>query len=157
MSIKDPKITVILPNIRSLYNVGSIFRTADAVGIEKIYLTGYSGRPDKNEQKIAKTALGAHHTVPWKYEFHTWRVIEKLKQNGYIIIALEMTGESLDIRRFKPKSKLALMVGNEVKGLSPQLLNRCDHVLHLPMTGTKESLNVSIAFSIAAYYLKFFT
>jgi len=150
------KLSIILPNIRSLYNIGSIFRTSDAVGVEKIYLTGYSGRPDKNLQ-IAKTALGAEQSVPWEYCFHTWKIIEKLKQQNYEIIALEQSKSSIDYRKFKlgKTDKIALIVGNEVNGLSEKILNRVDRTVHLPMSGKKESLNVSVAFGIIAYYLKF--
>jgi len=149
-------LSIILPNIRSLYNVGSIFRTSDAIGVEKIYLTGYTGRPDKNEPQIAKTALGAHKYVPWEHHYHTWQVIEKLKKEGYFIIALEQSTSSIDIREINSSDKVALIVGNEVKGLSKQLLNRCDQAVELPMKGMKESLNVSVAFGVAVYYLKFF-
>ncbi len=148
------QISVILPNIRSLYNIGSIFRTADAIGVEKIYLTGYSGTPDKQE-KIRKTALGAENNIPWEYHFHTWQVIENLRKQGFQIIALEQTPQSLDYRKLKPKNKVALIVGNETKGLSKSILNRCDYHLELPMIGKKESLNVSVSFGILAYHLRF--
>jgi len=147
-------LTIILPNIRSLYNIGSIFRTADACGVEKVYLTGYSGRPDKQD-KIAKTALGAEKNVPWEHHHDTWRVIEKLRTEGYQIVALEQSKESVDYHEFKSADKVALIVGNEVKGLSKELLKRTDIHIHLPMVGKKESLNVAVAFGITAYYLKF--
>jgi tRNA G18 (ribose-2'-O)-methylase SpoU len=149
-------LIAILPNIRSLYNIGAIFRIADAVGIEKIYLTGYSGRPDK-QPKIAKTALGAQDSVPWEYVYHTWQVIEKIKKQGYQIVGLEKNKSSLDYRKFKPKNKIALIVGNEKTGISHPIQKRCDQVIHLPMKGIKESLNVAVAFGIISYHLKYFT
>jgi 23S rRNA (guanosine2251-2'-O)-methyltransferase len=146
---------VILPNIRSLYNIGSIFRTADAIGVDKIFLTGYSGRPDK-QPKIAKTALGAENFIKWEYKFHTWQVIEDLKKQGFDIVALELTKQSVDFRKFKSKNKkIALIVGNEVKGLSKQILRRCDQTIHLPMVGKKESLNVGVAFGVLGYFIQF--
>ena len=143
---------VILPNIRSLYNVGSIFRTSDALGVSKIYLTGYTGRPDK-EPKIAKTSLGAESTVPWEHIYHTHQLLNKLKGEGYTIVALELTPDSLDYRDFEVPAKLALLVGNEVKGLSKNLLKYCDATISLPMLGKKESLNVSVAFGAIGYQL----
>jgi len=149
--MKEQFVTI-LPNIRSLYNIGSIFRTADAAGIDKIYLTGYSGRPDRQPQ-IAKTALGAEKSVAWEYHYHTWQVIEDLKKQGFQIIALEQTKTSIDYRKYKPQQKVALLVGNEKTGLSKQILKRCDKIIHLPMKGQKESLNVAVAFGIISYYL----
>jgi tRNA G18 (ribose-2'-O)-methylase SpoU len=148
------KLVVILPNIRSLYNIGSIFRTADAIGVEKIILTGRSGRPDK-QSKIEKTSLGAEKSVTWEYEFHTWRLIEKLKKQGFEIVGLELTKNSLDYRKYKPKNKVAIILGNEVSGIAKSLLNRCDKIIHLPMVGKKESLNVAVAFSVIGYFIKF--
>ena len=145
---------VILPNIRSLYNIGSIFRTADACGVDKIFLTGYTGRPDK-QPKIGKTALGAQDSVPWEYVCQTKRVIERLKKQGFEIIALEQTKKSIDYRKYKPTKNIALIVGNEVTGLPKNILNNCDKFIELPMIGQKESLNVSVAFGIVVYHLIF--
>ncbi|HUT21883.1 MAG TPA: TrmH family RNA methyltransferase [Candidatus Bipolaricaulota bacterium] len=149
------KIVLILPNIRSAFNVGSIFRTADAAGIEKIYLCGYTPRPDKDEKKIAKTALGAENKVAWEYKKQAGRLIDDLKKQGYQIIALEKTKKSLNYLKFKPKFSAAIILGNEVKGVSAALLEKSDKTVHLPMMGEKESLNVSVACGIFAYYLKF--
>ena len=146
-----------MPNIRSLYNVGSIFRTSDACDVEKIYLTGHTGRPDK-EPKITKTALGAELNIPWEYAFQTARVIKQLKQDGYHILALENSRGSIDYREMKQlPAKVAIIVGNEVKGLSRTLLSQVDQTVNLPMMGKKESLNVSVAFGILAYFIKFQT
>lgn len=150
-------VRIIAPNIRSLYNIGAIFRIADAAGIDKVYLTGYSGRPDK-QQKIAKTALGAEKTVPWEHQYHTWRVIEQLREEGFFIIGLEKNKQSKDYRSFPIKyDKIALILGNEKTGILPPIQKRCDVLLHLPMQGKKESLNVAVATGIISYHLMFFT
>lgn len=147
------QVVVILDNIRSRENVGSIFRTADAAGVSKIYLCGITPQPP--HEKISKTALGADLTVPWKYHKQTWRLIEKLKKDGYQIIALERTKDAENIFKIKRNSKLiALIVGNEVDGLSREVINRCDMVASIPMYGKKESLNVSVAFGIAVYSIR---
>lgn len=143
------KTIVICHNIRSAFNVGSIFRTAEGAGVNKIILGGYSAHPP--HPKVAKTALGAEKIIPFERVWQTWQAIEKLKASGYNIIALEQAKEAKNIFNFKPKSPLALVVGNEVKGLSKAILNRCDETVFIPMLGKKESLNVSVAFGIAIY------
>ena len=140
---------VICDNIRSLENIGSIFRTADAVGVKKIFLCGISGTPPNH--KIVKTALGAEKTVPFEYHKQTWRLIEMLKQNKIFVVALEQDKKAIDYRTFKPKFPLALIVGNEVRGISQKILRRADAIISLPMRGKKESLNVAVAFGVAAY------
>ncbi len=140
---------VICDNIRSLENIGSIFRTADALKINKIFLCGICGRPPHH--KISKTALGAEDWVEWEYYSSSWRVIEKLKKEKVFIAVLEQTKNSLTYTKFKPKFPLALVIGNEVKGVSPSILKRADRVISLPMFGRKESLNVAVAFGVAGY------
>ncbi|MEK7203649.1 MAG: RNA methyltransferase [Patescibacteria group bacterium] len=152
------KLYVVLDNIRSRENVGSIFRTADAAGVSKIYLCGITPAPP--HEKISKTALGAEKWIPWEYHKQTWRLLssfakatadkEKLK-----IVALEQTKKSMNIFKFKkPKNySIVLVVGNEVKGLSPKILKYCDDQIFIPMYGKKESLNVSVATGIALYQL----
>ena len=154
---------VICDNIRSLENIGSIFRTADAVGVTKIFLCGISGKPPQPEfaalpgnpavlnQKISKTALGAEKDIPFEYHKQTGRLIELLKKNYVTVVALEQGKHSLSYTKFKPTFPLALMVGNEVKGISNNILKKVDHIISLPMHGKKESLNVSVAFGVAAY------
>ncbi|MBI2057825.1 MAG: RNA methyltransferase [Candidatus Yanofskybacteria bacterium] len=152
-----PIIYLVLHNIRSAYNVGSIFRTADGAGISKIYLCGITPNP-KDEPKIAKTSLGAEKHVPWERYKQTWRLLEKLKEQKVKITALEQSKDSIDYRKFKPKFlpagrqvHLALVVGNEVKGLSKKILKYCDKIIEIPMYGKKESLNVSVAAGVALY------
>lgn len=146
------KLYVVLDNIRSRENVGSIFRTADAAGVSKIYLCGITPIPP--HEKISKTALGAEKWIPWEYYKQTWRLLEKLKKDKINIIALEKTKESINLFNFKPKFPLVLVVGNEVKGLSSKILKYCDKKIFIPMHGRKESLNVSVVFGVAVYNLK---
>ena len=147
--MQTQEIVVILDNIRSRENVGSIFRTADAAGVTKIFLCGITPTPP--HEKISKTALGAEMYVSWEYHKQVWRLLEKLKKEDINIVALEQTKESIDLFKFKPKFPLVLVLGNEVKGLSPQILKYCDKKISIPMYGRKESLNVSVAAGIAIY------
>ena len=140
---------VICDNIRSLENIGSIFRTADALQIDKVFLCGISGTPPND--KISKTALGAEKWIPWEYYKLTWRLVDELKKQNISIVCLEQTKKSLLYEKFKPKFPLVLVVGNEVKGMSSSILKRADATLQLPMHGKKESLNVAVAFGIAGY------
>jgi tRNA G18 (ribose-2'-O)-methylase SpoU len=142
---------VICPDIRSLHNVGAIFRTADGLGVTKLFLCGYTPQPPRKE--IHKVALGAEDSIPWEYHKQAWRVLDRLKQEGVSIVALELTSDSVSLHDFKPSFPLALIVGNEVEGLSDSLIKRADHVCHLPMHGIKASLNVAVAFGAAGYLL----
>ena len=154
LKFKNGKIFAILHNIRSCYNVGAIFRTCDAVAVEKIYLTGYTPTPERNPEKIKKTALGAEKSVKWEYKRDVRKVIEKLKKEGTKIVALETEKFALPYFKFKPKFPLAILVGNEKRGIDKKTLEKADFVLKIPMFGEKESLNVAVAFSIVAYYLR---
>ena len=149
------KFVVICDGLRSLFNVGSVFRTSDGVGVDKIYLCGITGKPDteKAERKISKVALGAQRLVQWEYARQSWRIVEKLKKEGYQIVSLEQTKNSITYTDYKPKFPIALIVGNEGKGVKKSLLSRSDVIIDIPMSGTKESLNVSVAFGIAAYWI----
>lgn len=142
---------VVCDNIRSLENIGSIFRTSDALGVAKIFLCGISGKPPHH--KISKTALGAEQTVPFEYYKQVGRLIDKLKKSKINIISLEQDKKAIDYRKFKPKFPLALIIGNEVKGISKKILKKADKIIFLPMKGKKESLNVSVAFGVAGYYI----
>ncbi len=144
---------VIAHNIRSLYNVGSIFRTADAFGVTKIYLTGYTGAPQNpiQQKRIAKSALGAENWVPWEYKKSAAKLIKSLRQNKVSIVALENNVKAIILSKFKPKFPLALVLGEEVRGIPKPILKLCNSTIEIPMYGKKESLNVSVAFGIAAY------
>jgi len=150
----EEEIIVVLDNIRSSYNVGSIFRTADAAGANKIYLCGITPYPPQH--KISKVALGAENYVAWEKVPSTWRLLEKLNQKGYLIIALEQGPKARNIFKIKnfKKKKIALILGPEVRGLSSAILRRTDLQLEIPMAGKKESLNVAVAFGIAIYQLE---
>lgn len=142
---------VICDNIRSLENIGSIFRTSDALGVAKIYLCGISGKPPHH--KISKTALGAEETIPWEYTRQTGRLIDKLKKSKINVIALEQDKKAILYTKFEPKFPLALIIGNEVKGVSRAILKKCNKIIYLPMAGKKGSLNVSVSFGVAGYYI----
>lgn len=147
------KVYALLHNIRSLHNVGSIFRTSDGAGVAKLYLTGYTGVPPRKD--ITKTALGADEFIPWEYYRDPIKLIKKLKEEGIQIVALERTKKSIDIQKFKPKHSTCLIVGNEIDGVESELLKLADEVVEIPMHGQKESLNVSVAFGIAMYFLNY--
>jgi len=146
-------LVVIAHNIRSLHNVGAIFRTAEGAGVNKIYLTGYSGYPPRKE--IDKVALGSQMRISWEYKKNISVLIKKLKQQKYSILALEQDKKSIDYKEFKPKKqKIALIIGNEIRGISNQLKNQADTILEIPMLGNRRSLNVSVAFGVAVFELK---
>ncbi len=153
-------ITVILHNIRSLHNVGSIFRTADGAGISKLYLCGITPTPldrfGKMRPELAKVALGAERNVPWEYSVSTARLVKKLRGEGYRVYALEQAENSIAYDSPKVSrgaQKIALILGDEVRGIPSSILKVSDAILEIPMRGKKESLNVSVAFGIAAYAL----
>jgi len=150
----EKEFYVICDNIRSLENIGSIFRTSDALGVSKIYLCGISGKPPHH--KISKTALGAEETIPFEYYRQIGRLIDKLKKDGIQIVALEKDKKAISYDKFKPKFPVALIVGNEVKGISKKILQKSDKIIFLPMSGQKESLNVSVAFGVAGYHINNF-
>ena len=151
---------LILHNIRSVYNVGSIFRTADAAGVSKIILTGYTPGPlDRFKQPrkdFTKVSLGAEKTVHWVQIKNVYAAIKALRLDGYEIVAVEQAENSASLFNFKPdpKKKLALVLGNEVRGISKPTLSKCDKIVEIPMRGKKESLNVSVAAGIAMFALQ---
>lgn len=175
------EFAVVLYNVRSLHNVGSIFRTADGAGVKKIFLCGITPAPvdgfGKIRPQLAKVSLGAERYVEWDASARsaraTLKLLEKLKKDGYKIFAVEQSKKSVQYYRVKPfdtaqgKNKLVLIFGNEVRGLPPSALKLCDKILEIPMKGAmvrqahhprrfgrgKESLNVSVAFGIVAYHL----
>ncbi len=149
------EIALLLHNIRSAHNVGSIFRTGEAAGIHKIYLSGYTPHPIDRfghvQRDIAKTALGAENMVTWEsYPLYT-RLIAKLKRAGWTVVGVEQDARAIDYRTFNIDKPTLLVVGNEVRGISPALRNQCDCLIEIPMHGGKESLNVSVATGIVLF------
>lgn len=155
MKIKES--VVVLDNIRSVHNVGSIFRTSDALGVSKIYLCGCTPIPTdrfgRARRDLTKVALGAEKTVIWEYYKDIFSLISRLKKEKFQIIAVEQDKKSEDCRKIKVKSKIALILGNEVDGLSKDVLDKVDKTAEIPMFGKKESLNVSVSFGIAGFCL----
>ncbi len=158
-----PEIIVIAHNIRSTHNVGALFRTAEGFGISKLFLTGYTPYPaipndtrlphiaNKLTSQIHKTALGAEEIV--SFEHRETLDLETLKAQGYHIVALEQAEKSIPLQTYKSPEKIALLLGEEVAGIAPEHLAACDDIVEIPMVGTKESFNVSVAAGIALYQL----
>lgn len=151
------KKILILHNIRSAYNVGAILRTADAIAIDRVYLTGYTplpvnkfGLPDK---QVAKTALGAEQVISWEHVLEVAILIEQLKRQGVFVVGLELDSSSVDYKTNIPKQDIAILLGEEVGGIHPELRVQCDLLVQIPMHGVKESLNVSVAAGILLYRL----
>jgi len=155
MSVNKKEVRVILPDIRSSYNVGAIFRTSDAVGVSKIYLTGITPRPfDKFKRinkEISKTALGAEKSIPWGYCDDPLLLVDSLKKEGFCVVAVEQAQNSVDYKTVSLSEKTVIIFGSEVGGLPPSLLERCDIVAEIPMLGEKESLNISVSFGVALF------
>ena len=153
--MKKTHSELILLNIRSTHNVGAIFRTADAVGISKIYLVGITPAPldrfGRVRQDIAKASLGAEKTVAWEARAQLAPLLTKLKKEGYTIIAIEQADSSIDYKKVHPKGKTVFILGNEVTGIPESILKKCDIVAEIPMAGMKESLNVSVSAGIALF------
>ena len=142
---ESPKIPVIavLENVRSAYNVGSVFRTADAFLIEAIYLTGYTARPPHKE--IKKTALGAEDTVSWKHFPSAREAVQLLKEDGYKVFAVEQVENSISLEKFDADDKVAVIFGNEVSGVEQTTIALCDGTIEIPQLGMKHSLNIATA------------
>ena len=144
-------VCIVLDNIRSLHNVGSAFRTADAFRVEKIFLTGITGTPPHRE--IQKTALGATESVPWEYVEQAVTAVKKLKDDGYSIVIVEQTSESIPLQKFEPSAnqKYCLVFGNEVHGVSYDVIGLGEIALEIPQEGTKHSLNISVCLGIVIW------
>ncbi len=150
MDSKRLPVVAVLEDVRSLYNVGAIFRTADAALLRKLILTGYTPKPPRKE--IEKTALGATRTVPWESAPSAPHVLRGLRDKGYTICALETTDASVSLYSIgQIHQPLALVFGNEITGIGQETLSLCHHAWEIPMFGTKHSLNVSVAFGVAVY------
>jgi 23S rRNA (guanosine2251-2'-O)-methyltransferase len=149
------RVYLLLHNIRSAHNVGSIFRTADAAGVEKVFLSGYTPQPvdrfGRPVKEMAKVALGGEKTVGWEYVKSPAPLLKRLKKEGVQIIAIEQAKGSVDYKKVAPKYPVLFMVGNEVEGISKSLLARADIVAEIPMKGDKESLNVGVSLGIALF------
>jgi 23S rRNA (guanosine2251-2'-O)-methyltransferase len=154
-SSKTP-IVIVLDNVRSLNNVGSVFRTADAFLIEAVYLCGITGQPPHKE--IQKTALGATDSVAWKYFSGTLEAVNELKKEGYLVYAIEQAESAIMLNNFMParKQKIAIIFGNEVKGVQQEVIDASTDVIEIPQVGTKHSLNIAVSVGIVMWdlYLK---
>lgn len=160
-------IVVIAHDLRSCHNVGSLLRTADGIGVEKVWLTGYTPYPKRNDDnrlahlaakvdaKISKTALGAQNTVPWEHSSSVITVLEELRETGYVICALEQTPDASLLADYSPPNKIALLLGREVEGIETTLLKAASIHLVIPMQGKKESFNVIQAAAMALYHLRY--
>jgi 23S rRNA (guanosine2251-2'-O)-methyltransferase len=161
------RIVLIVHNVRSAGNVGSMFRTADGLGIEKVYLTGYTAFPklnddprpphvrDRAEQLISKTALGAEKTIAWEHSADVLQLLNSLKRDGWSVVALEQTPKARDLTQYSAPDKTALIVGSEVDGLPADVLAEAGDHIQIPMLGNKESFNVAIAAALAMYHLRY--
>jgi len=160
-------LVLIAHNLRSCHNVGSLLRTAEGLGVKKVFLTGYTPYPlDDNDlrmphlaakisQRISKTALGAESTLAWEHHETIKSVLANLKANGYRIVAIEQAPTATVLPEYKPESKTALVVGREVEGIEPEILALCDQIVEIPMFGKKESYNVVQAAAMALYHCTF--
>jgi 23S rRNA (guanosine2251-2'-O)-methyltransferase len=144
-------VSVLLHNVRSLYNVGAFFRTMDAAGCEKLYLTGITGRPPHSGLK--KTALGAEETVPWEHHWEPRALIHHLREQGVEIAAIETSVQAEDLYAWQPRFPVCVLFGHEVDGLDGPLLDLCDTHVRIPMLGRKHSLNVATAGGVVVYEL----
>lgn len=157
-------IVIIAHDIRSCHNVGSLLRTAEGLGIEKVYLTGYTPYPQtdydsrlphvaqKIDKQISKTALGAERMLPWEHADEVLPLLSGLRTDGYEIVGLEQAPHSIALPEYMPPEKLAILLGREVEGIDRQLLDICDLIVEIPMKGKKESFNVVQSAAIAMYH-----
>lgn len=150
---KKSNIIVILDNIRSLHNIGSVFRTCDGMGISNIYLCGISSTPENKE--IRKTSLGAEESIDWKYFETTIQAIEKIKKKNGLVFAVEQTEDSISLKDFELNTEVitGIIFGHEVKGVSQEAINHSDGTIEIPMGGTKHSYNISVSAGIVLWEL----
>ncbi len=159
---QESSLIFILHDLRSAHNVGSLFRSADGIGVAKIYCVGYTPVPalpgrqylTTAEKELKKTALGAETWIPWESRKNISILLSKLKKEGFQIVGLEINQKSIDYQDFKPAGKVALIVGNEIDGIPKKILDLCDAIVSIPMRGKKESLNVSVAGAIAGFHIR---
>jgi|TARA_B110000285_G_C15104432_1_gene607060 tRNA G18 (ribose-2'-O)-methylase SpoU len=149
---KDP-IIVLLDDVRSLNNIGSVFRTCDAMRVKKIYLCGITGKPPHRE--IRKTAIGASESVDWEHKNNASEILTKYRDLGYEIIAVEQTSSSVSLEKYQLKNKNILLVfGNEINGVSQKLVDLCDFSIEIPQWGTKHSMNISVSVGMVLWNIK---
>ncbi|MDD4318981.1 MAG: TrmH family RNA methyltransferase [Candidatus Peribacteraceae bacterium] len=148
----DRRIRLLAHNVRSLWNVGSFFRTCDAFAVENIHLTGYTGCPPRKE--ITKTAIGADENVPWESAREPLPVLRRLKEEGWKLLALELAPRAKALKDIRAGGKICLIVGHELEGIPSDILALCDEIAMIPMQGKKESLNVAVAAGIALHHLR---
>lgn len=149
-------VTVVLDNIRSLYNTGSFFRTADACAVEQLLLCGITPRPDqggRQQRAIAKTALGAETTVPWKYVADSFSAIERMRSTQHQIVIVETSAHAISLYEWQPQWPVCLVFGHEADGVSPEISSQADTHVRIPMFGDKRSLNVATAAGVVLYEL----
>jgi tRNA G18 (ribose-2'-O)-methylase SpoU len=161
------RITLIAHNLRSAHNVGSLLRTAEGLGVDQVYLTGYTPYPRhdgdsrlphlsaKVGKQISKTALGAEKTISWHYEENIENVMADLKSQGITLVALEQAANSIKLPDYKPPDNVAIIVGREVEGIEEEVLEMCDIIIEIPMLGKKESYNVVQTAAMALYHMRF--
>lgn len=161
------EIILIAHNLRSCHNVGSLLRTAEGLGVQRVILSGYTPHPlhtndrrlphesAKITRQIHKTALGAEDMFPWEYHHDLLPVLRKLQKDGYAVAALEQTEDSRELPKYHPPHKIVLVLGREVEGVEPDILDACDLTLEIPMYGKKESYNVVQAAAMAMYHIRF--
>jgi tRNA G18 (ribose-2'-O)-methylase SpoU len=161
------EIILIAHNLRSCHNVGSLLRTAEGLGVRKVILSGYTPHPEhandrrlpheaaKIARQIHKTALGAEDLVTWEYHHDILPVLAKLQKDGYAVAALEQTLDARELPKYHPPAKIALIVGREVEGVEPEVVEACDLALEIPMFGKKESFNVVQAAAMALFHCRF--
>ncbi len=149
--IRPLPVSILLDNVRSMYNVGAFFRTADAAGVEKLYLCGITAYPPKSG--IRKTALGAEERVMWEHSWDALAAVNSLRAAGYEIAAVETSLHAVDLFDWQPRFPVCVVFGHEVEGIQPQILERCDTHVRIPMLGVKHSLNVATAGGVVVYEL----
>jgi 23S rRNA (guanosine2251-2'-O)-methyltransferase len=161
------RLVLVVHNVRSAYNVGSILRTADGFGVDKVYLSGFTPYPLAKEdsrlphvairadKQIAKTALGAEGSVPWQHVQYISKLLTALKKQDYLIVALEQTAGAATLNDFRTKKDAVLIVGSEVGGVSQKILRQTDACLVIPMLGAKDSFNVAAVMAVALYHLRY--
>lgn len=149
--VEKTPLILVLDNIRSLNNIGSVFRTADAFLIQKIYLCGITAKPPHKD--IHKTALGATESVEWEYGEHTQDVVKRLKEDEVHVISMEQVEKAVQLNQFEiaPNTTYALIFGNEVKGVAQEVVSASDTVIEIPQFGTKHSLNISVSVGVAVW------